>query len=59
MSPTAIGTTVGRRMTETCINCKHFDPDDTALPVCVLHRKFMSDEWSCGDFELHNDEEDE
>lgn len=33
-----------------CLNCKYFDPDDTALPVCMLHRKYMHDQWSCGDF---------
>ena len=38
-------------MGDTCINCKHFDPDDTGLPVCNLHRKVMDGEWTCGDFE--------
>lgn len=38
-------------MGETCLNCRHFDPDDTGLPVCALHRRFMHGEWTCGDFE--------
>lgn len=35
----------------TCLFCKYFDPDDTGLPVCLLHRRFMNGEWTCGDFE--------
>lgn len=43
-------------MNKTCLNCKHFDPDDTALPVCLMHRKFISDDWGCGDFKSHEEE---
>jgi hypothetical protein len=42
-------------MNKTCINCKHFDPDDTALPVCLMHRKFISDDWGCGDFKSYEE----
>ncbi len=36
----------------TCLNCRHFDPNDTSLPVCVLHRKYMHDQWVCADFAI-------
>lgn len=42
-------------MSNTCLNCIHFDPHDTSLPVCNLHRRFMSDEWTCGDFDGGDD----
>lgn len=38
-----------------CENCAHFDEDDTSLPVCTLHRRFMHKEWMCGDFERRDD----
>ena len=44
-------------MAETCLTCAHFDPEDTELPVCVLHRRFMHGEWTCGDFESIYDRE--
>ena len=36
-------------MSHTCQTCDNFDPDGTGLPVCLLHRRFMHGEWSCGD----------
>lgn len=42
-----------------CINCKYFDPDDTSLPVCVLHRRYMHDQWSCGDFSVMEGSDDD
>jgi len=38
-----------------CENCAHFDEDDTSLPVCTLHKRFMHKEWTCGDFERRDD----
>lgn len=38
-------------MGDVCANCKHFDHDETELPVCVYHRRFMSADWTCGDFD--------
>lgn len=37
-------------MGDVCANCSHFDHESTELPVCVLHRRFMNAEWTCGDF---------
>lgn len=38
-------------MADTCLTCKHFDPDDTCLPVCEKHHKFIYEEWTCGEHE--------
>ena len=37
-----------------CENCAHFDEDDTSLPVCTLHKRFMHKEWTCGDAKARN-----
>ena len=37
-------------MDDICAYCRHFDQDDTELPVCELHRKLTEQEWTCGDF---------
>ena len=55
MSLTETDTTRRRDMIETCLNCKYFDPDDTALPVCLIHRKFISDDWGCDKFESYEE----
>ena len=34
---------------DVCTSCKHFDQESTELPICRLHRRFMSAEWTCGD----------
>ena len=44
-------------MGNACIFCKFFDNDDTSLPVCTLHRRFMHEDWICGDFERFDEEE--
>lgn len=36
---------------DVCASCKHFDQESTELPICRLHRRFMSAEWTCGDHE--------
>ena len=33
-----------------CSGCRHYDPDGTLVPVCVLHRKYMHWQWICGDY---------
>jgi hypothetical protein len=45
-------------MGERCQNCEHMDVEGTELPVCKLHRRFMSPEWTCGDFERRGDGEE-
>ncbi len=37
-------------MSDRCADCKFFDQDQTELPVCLKHRRFMSGEWTCNDF---------
>lgn len=35
----------------SCFFCRHFDPDDTGLPVCALRRRLVSGGRACDDFE--------
>lgn len=46
-------------MTNVCQDCQHFDPDGTGLPVCLLHRRFMNGEWSCGDHTNFSKQDDD
>lgn len=46
-------------MADSCLQCAFFDPDDTALPVCVLLDKYVEEEWRCGDFEPYREEQED
>ena len=35
---------------DRCENCEHFDPESTELPICLLHKKLVREDWTCGDF---------
>lgn len=49
-----VKTASGGESKRSCLTCEHFDPDDTELPVCMLHRRYVVDGMVCGD---HDDEE--
>lgn len=37
-------------MSNSCMNCKHFDDCDTELTLCLLHKCFKRADDTCGDF---------